>query len=243
MTTRRTAGTVLAALALTGAAACGSGSDQAPAAPTGSPAAPPAGGAAGSQAGDATRQAFGQANQGALGLVALGGLGTDKGVGDQVKGLAPDVTSQGQALLDQVRRAATAAGVALGDQLDAQQQALVADLQARSGQPFDGAWLQAAQATVQRARDAANAVLNDPNASPDAKAAARQALAGLDALAGRITAASSSAGASTPGSVGAGTGGQAAGSDDAGPVVLAGSGLVLLGAAGAAGLRARRSRA
>src|SRR4051794_37863560 len=96
--TRAAAGTVLAALALTGAAACGSGSDQAPSVPTGSAAPPSPGGDAGGGASDATRQAFGQANQGALGLVALGGLGTDKGVGDQVKGLAPDLTSQGQAL-------------------------------------------------------------------------------------------------------------------------------------------------
>ncbi|GAA2857973.1 hypothetical protein GCM10010472_14210 [Pseudonocardia halophobica] len=243
--TRAAAGTVLAALALTGAAACGSGSDQAPPAPTGS-AAPAPGGATpapGGQASDATREAFGQANQGALGLVALGGLGTDKGVGDQVTGLAPDLTSQGQALLDQVKQAASAQGVALGDQLDAQQQALIADLQARNGQPFDAAWLQAAQSALQQARDAADAVLNDPNASADAKAAAQQALAQLDALAAKISAASSSAGASTPGSVNAGSGGQAAGSDDVLPVVLAGSGLVLLGAAGAAGVRARRSRA
>ncbi|MEU7819149.1 DUF4142 domain-containing protein, partial [Pseudonocardia sp. NPDC049154] len=236
--TRATAGTVLAALALTGAAACGSGSEQPPSVPTGSAAPPSPGGDAGGEASDATRQAFGQANQGALGLVALGGLGTDKGVGDQVKGLAPDLTSQGQALLDQVKQAASAQGVTLGDQLDAQQQALVADLQARSGQPFDAAWLQAAQSTLQQARDAADAVLNDPNASPDAKAAARQALAQLDALAAKISAASSSAGASTPGSVDAGNGGQAAGTDDVLPIVLAGSGLVLLGAAGAAGVRA-----
>jgi len=249
--TRAAAGTVLAALALTGAAACGSGSDQGPPAPTGSAAPPsPGGGSAapspGGDAGgasDATRQAFGQANQGALALVALGGLGTDKGVGEQVQGLAPDLTSQGQALLDQVRQAATAQGVTLGDQLDARQQALVADLQARSGQPFDAAWLQAAQSTLQQARDAATAVIDDPNASADAKSAARQALAQLDALAARLSGASSSAGASTPGSVDAGTGGQATGTDDVLPVVLAGSGLVLLGAAGAAGYRARRTRA
>uniref|UniRef100_UPI0015F0F241 DUF4142 domain-containing protein n=1 Tax=Pseudonocardia pini TaxID=2758030 RepID=UPI0015F0F241 len=155
-TTRIAAGTTLAALALTGAVACSSPSDQAPANPTGD-AAPPQGGPAG-QVGDATRTAFGQANQGALALVALGGLGTEKGVGDQVKGLAPDLTTQGQALLDQVKQAATAAGVTLGDQLDAQQQALVADLRSRTGQPFDTAWLQAAQSLVQQARDAANAV-------------------------------------------------------------------------------------
>ncbi|GAA4559704.1 DUF4142 domain-containing protein [Pseudonocardia xishanensis] len=234
-TTRIAAGTLLSALALTGAVACSSPSDQAPAPqPTGD-AAPPAG------VDDATRAAYGQANQGALALVALGGLGTEKGVGAQVQGLAPDLTSQGQALLDQVKQAATAAGVTLGDQLDAQQQALIADLQSRSGQPFDTAWLQAAQSLLQQARDAANAVLNDPNASPEAKAAARDALAELDALAARLSSASSSAGASTPGSVNAGTGGQAADADDLLPLVLAGSGLVLLGAGGYTARR--RSRA
>lgn len=235
---RLTAGTLLSALALTGAVACSSPSDQAPAIPTGDSA--PAPDAPG-QVSDATREAYGQANQGALALVALGGLGTEKGVGEQVQGLAPDLTSQGQALLDQVKQAATAAGVTLGDQLDAQQQALVADLSARTGQPFDTAWLQAAQSLAQQARDAANAVLNDPNASPEAKAAAQEALRRLDALAAQLSSASSSAGASTPGSVNAGTGGQAAGSDDVLPMILAGSGLVLLGAGGAAA--ARRNRA
>ncbi|GAA1843293.1 hypothetical protein GCM10009836_23310 [Pseudonocardia ailaonensis] len=239
---RAAAGTVLAALALTGAAACSSGGDQPPALPTGS-VAPPATGTPAPGATDAARQAFGQANQGALALVALGGIGNDKGVGDQVKGLAPDLKSQGQALLDQVKQAATAAGVTLGDQLGAQQQAVLADLQARSGQPFDAAWLQAAQTAMQQARDAANAILNDPNASADAKAAARDLLAKLDALAGKVSAAASSAGAATPGSVNAGTGGQAASSDDVLPIVLAGSGLVLLGAAAGAGARARRTRA
>jgi predicted outer membrane protein len=239
---RAAAGTVLAALALTGAAACSSGGDQPPALPTGSVAPPAPGG--GNQTSDAARQAFGQANQGALALVAFGGIGTEKGVGDQVKGLAPDLTSQGQALLAQVKQAATAAGVTLGDQLDARQQAVLADLQARSGQPFDAAWLQAAQTAMQQARDAANAILNDPNASADAKAAARDLLAKLDALAGKVSSAASSAGAATPGSVNAGTGGQAASSDsdDVLPIVLAGSGLVLLGAAGV-GLRSRRTRA
>lgn len=238
---RLTTGTLLSALALTGAVACSSPSDQAPAIPTDTAApAPDAGG----QATDATREAFGQANQGALALVALGGLGTEKGVGEQVTGLAPELTTQGQALLDQVKQAATAAGVTLGDQLDAQQQALVADLQARSGQPFDTAWLQAAQSLMQQARDAAQAVLADPNATPEAKAAAQEALRKLDALAGRVNAATSAAGATTPGAVNAGTGGQAAGSDDVLPVILAGSGLVLLGAGGVAAARTRtRTRA
>jgi predicted outer membrane protein len=233
---RLTAGTLLSALALTGAVACSSAPEQAPPMPADTAA--PAPGAS-----DAVREAYGQANQGALALVALGGLGTEKGVGAQVQGLAPDLTSQGQGLLDQVKQAATAAGVTLGDQLDAQQQALVADLQARSGQPFDTAWLQAAQTLMQQAREAANAILNDPNASPEAKAAAQDALRRLDALAAQLSSASSSAGAATPGSVNAGTGGQAAGSDALAPIVLAGSGLVLLGAGGVVAARNRRTRA
>ncbi|MCW0216241.1 MAG: DUF4142 domain-containing protein [Pseudonocardia sp.] len=236
---RVAAGTMLVAVALTGAAACSSG-EQAPAMPTPGQAAPPNPGAAAGQVSDATRQAFGQANQGALALVALGGLGTDQGVGDQVKGLAPDLTSQGQALLDQVKQAATAQGVVLGDQLDAQQQSLIADLQSRSGQPFDAAWLQAATTLIEQARTAANAVLNDPNASPEAKAAARDALAKLDALAAKVQSAASSAGAATPGSVNAGTGGQAA-SESAPllPLALGGAGLVLIGGAA---VWTRRSR-
>jgi hypothetical protein len=43
--------------------------------------------------------------------------------------------------------------------------------------------------------------------------------------------------------VNAGTGGQAAGADDVLPIVLAGSGLVLLGAGGVAAARSRRTRA
>jgi predicted outer membrane protein len=238
---RLTAGTMLVAVALTGAAACSSG-DQAPAAPTPDAVAPPNPGNAAGQPTDATRQAFGQANQGALALVALGGLGTDKGVGEQVQGLAPGVTSQGQALLDQVKQAATAQGVALGDQLDAQAQAVVTDLQSRSGRPFDAAWLQAATSVIDQARAAADAVLNDPNASPEAKTAARNALAKLDELAAQVRSASSSAGASTPGSVNAGTGGQAASSAESAPVLplaVSGLGIVLIGGAAA---WTRRSR-
>jgi hypothetical protein len=234
---RAVSGTLIVAAALVGVASCSSGG--APAAPTD---APPVSGAPSPGASDATRQAFGQANQGALALVALGGLGTDKGVGAQVTGLAPELTQQGQALLDQVKQQATAAGVTLGDQLGAQQQALIADLQARSGQPFDTAWLQAAQTLMQQARDGANAILDDPTASADAKAAAQQTLSQLDALAARLSAASASAGASTPGSVNAGTGGQAASADSALPYALGGAGVVLLGAAGAVALR-RRSEA
>jgi predicted outer membrane protein len=234
---RTAAGTVLAALAIVAVPACSSGAgDQAPppsAAPSAAPAAPAAG-----QPTDAQRAAFGQAHQGALALVALGGLGTDQGVGDQVKGLAPDLTTQGQALDAQVRAQATAAGVVLGDQLGAQQQAVVADLQARSGPPFDQAWLRAALDMEQQARAAATAILDDPVASPEAKQAARDALATLDALRAKLQAASATAGAGTPSSVNTGTGGQAA-DDDVLPVALLGIGALLL--AGAGLWRRRRS--
>ena len=230
---RIAAGTLVAGLALAGAAACSSGSSDAPA-PGATP--PPAASAqpgAGGQATDAQRAAFGQAHQGALALVALGGLGTDQGVGDQVKGLAPDVTAQGQALDKAIRDQATAQGVALTDALTAQQQQVINDLQARSGQPFDQAWLRAALDMEQQARDAANAILNDPGASAEAKQAAQDALTKLDALHAKLTAASGTAGSSTPGSVNAGTGGQAAeGADAALPIALIGGGAVLLAGAG-----------
>ena len=180
---RTAVGTVLAALAIVALPACSSGAtDQAPA-PSAAPSA--AAPAAGSPT-DAQRAAYGTAHQGALVLVALGGLGTEQGDGDQVKGLAPDVTAQGQALDAQVRAQATAAGVVLGDQLAAEHQALVADLKARNGQPFDQAWLRAALDMEQQARDAATTILNDPNASPEAKQAARDALAKLDALCAKL---------------------------------------------------------
>ena len=230
---RIAAGTLIAGLALVGAAACSSGTDANAPAPGATP--PPAASAqpgAGGQATEAQRAAFGQAHQGALALIALGGLGTNQGDGDQVKGLAPDVTSNGQALDQAIRDQAAAQGVALTDGLTAQQQQVITDLQARNGQPFDQAWLRAALDMEQQARDAANAILNDPNASPEAKQAAQDALAKLDALKTKLTSASTSSGSADPGSVNAGTGGQAASSDDVLPIALVGGGAILLVGAG-----------
>ncbi|HEY2202919.1 MAG TPA: DUF4142 domain-containing protein [Pseudonocardia sp.] len=173
------------------------------------PNAAPPGPAPAAQGNSTLATALGNAHQGAAALIALGGLGTAKGIGEQVKGLAPELTSQGQAIDQQIRQQAQASGATLNDQLSQEQQATIADLQARSGEPFDQAWLRAASDLMQQARDAANAVLNDPSASPEAKAAAQDTLTKLDALRSRLERASSSAGAATPGSVNAGTGGQA----------------------------------
>ena len=57
------------------------------------------------------------------------------------------------------------------------------DLQARGGQEFDQAWLRAVTVVVEQGREAANAVLSSPDASGEAKAAAGNVLARLDALA------------------------------------------------------------
>ncbi|MFC5992818.1 DUF4142 domain-containing protein [Pseudonocardia hispaniensis] len=239
---RLAVGTGLAALALVGVASCTSPSQQAPGPapgtpPASAPATAPGAGQAtapgAGQATDAQRAALGQAHQGALALVALGGLGAQQGIGEQVRTLGPQLQEQGQNLDQQVRAAATAQGVVLGDQLSAQQQSMLTDLQARTGQSFDQAWLRAVLDMQQQARDAANAVLNDPNATPEAKASAQRTLAQLDALLAQLRQAADAAGAATPGAVDAGTGGQAATrSAPIGALSLIGLGVVLLGGAG-----------
>jgi predicted outer membrane protein len=230
----------LAALALVGVASCSSGEPAAP--PPGqdappisaAPAQPAQPGAAGDAQNPAGPQggALGTAVQGAAGLAALGGLGQAQGAGDQVRGLGAQLEAEGQALSDQLRQAATAQGATLDEQPTAEQQAILADLQARSGEPFDQAWLRAAMQAQQQAREAAEAVLASPDASEEAKAAARDALARLDTLTAGLQQAGSSAGAGTPGAVNAGSGGQAA--QDLAPVValgLLGAGSALLGGA------------
>ena len=147
-----------------------------------------------------------QAHQAALGLVALGGLGGEKGTTDALRTLAGRVTSEGRALDEQIRTLATAQGLTLSDDVGAQIQGVLNDLQARSGQPFDQAWLRAVGDLVEQGRAAANAVLSSPDASDEAKAAARDALARLDALAAALRDAAGAAGAGTPSSVNAGYG-------------------------------------
>ena len=112
------------------------------------------------------------------------------------------------------------------------------DGSARSGEQFDQAWLRAASQMQQQVRAAANAVLADENASDEAKAAAQDALKRLEALTEGLQQAAAPAGASTPKSVNAGTGGQAAG--DVTPAAL---GLVAFGALLLAGALWWRRRA
>jgi predicted outer membrane protein len=171
----------------------------------------------------------GQAHQAALGLIALGGLGTQKG-SDALHSLADQVTSDGRAVDDKIRALAGAQGLTLTDDLGSTIQGTLNDLQARSGQPFDQAWLRAVGDLVAQARDAMNAVLSSPNASEEAKAAARDALARLDALAAAVRDASGKAGAGTPSKVPAGTGGQAAEAPVL-PAALVGLGALLVGSA------------
>jgi hypothetical protein len=172
-----------------------------------------------------------QAHQAALGLVALGGLGSDKGTTDGLRALADRVSTEGRALDEQIRTLATAQGLTQTDDVGAQIQGVLNDLQGRSGQPFDQAWLRAVGDLVEQGRAAANAVLSSSDSSDEAKAAARDALARLDALAAAIRDAATTSGAGTPNSVNAGTGGQAADTDPALPAALVGLGALLLAAA------------
>ena len=240
--------TAMAALALLGSA-CSPGQPAATTAPTatagasatpgaGSPSSGTVGTAAPSDASGPSADQVGQAHQAALGLVALGELGTEKGTTDALRALAGRVTSEGRALDEQIRALAAEQGFTLTDDVGTQIQGVLDDLQARSGQPFDQAWLRAVGDLLEQGRAAANAVLSSPDSSDEAKAAARDALARLDALAAAIRDAAGAAGAGTPSAVNAGTGGQAAQAPVV-PAVLVGLGAVLLGVA----VRLRRRRA
>lgn len=235
---RLAAAVALAVVALFGAA-CSAGPPPPPPPPPGAAAAPPPPGGApapaepsaapsGANAAGASDQ-IGQAHQAALGLVALGALGTQKG-SEALKGVADQVTTEGRAVDDKIKAMATAGGLTLSDDLGAQIQGVLNDLQARSGQPFDQGWLTAVGNMITQARTAANGVLDDPNASADAKAAAQDALTRLAALESSLKDASGKAGAGTPSSVNAGTGGQAA-EEPVLPAALVGLGALLLGTA------------
>ena len=238
--TRLALATAVAVVALLGAA-CSAGQPAATTAPTGTAAASATPGAGAASTGTAGTSApsgasglsadqAAQAHQAALGLVALGELGGEKGTTDALRTLAGRVTSEGRALDEQIRTLATAQGLTLSDDVGAQIQGVLNDLQARSGQPFDQAWLRAVGDLVEQGRAAANAVLSSPDASDEAKAAARDALARLDALAAALRDAAGAAGAGTPSAVNAGTGGQAAQAPML-PAALVGLGALLLGVA------------
>jgi predicted outer membrane protein len=245
--TRLLLATALTVVALLGGA-CSAGQPAATTTPSGTAGASATAGAGGSGTGTAVAPSgasglsadqAAQAHQAALGLVALGGLGTEKGTTDGLRALADRVSTEGRALDEQVRTLATAQGLTLTDDVGAQIQGVLNDLQGRSGQPFDQAWLRAVGDLVEQGRAAANAVLSSPDASDEAKAAARDALARLDALAAAIRDVATTSGAGTPNSVNAGTGGQAADTDPALPAALVGLGALLLAAA----LRLRRRKA
>ncbi|WP_219412960.1 DUF4142 domain-containing protein [Pseudonocardia nigra] len=218
----------LACLAIVAVASC-SATDPAAESQGAPPAAAPTEPDGDGASGDVQRSALGRANQGALTLVALGGLGREQAAGDEVRDLGTRLATEGQAFLDRLQQAATAQGVALGDFPSAEQQALLADLRARSGQPFDQAWLRTAMQVQQQARDAATAILSSADASAEARDAAESLLALLDGMNAEIRRAATSAGADTPAAVDAGTGGQAA--TDAPPGVALGllaAGVVLV---------------
>jgi predicted outer membrane protein len=243
--TRLLLATALTVVALLGGA-CSTGQPAATTTPSGTAGASATAGAGGSGTGTAapsgasglSADQAAQAHQAALGLVALGGLGTEKGTTDGLRALADRVSTEGRALDEQIRTLATEQGLTLTDDVGAQIQGVLNDLQGRSGQPFDQAWLRAVGDLVEQGRAAANAVLSSPDASDEAKAAARDALARLDALAAAIRDAATTSGAGTPNSVNAGTGGQAD-TDPALPAALVGLGALLLAAA----LRLRRRKA
>jgi uncharacterized protein DUF4142 len=172
--------------------------------------------------------ALGAAGSAASAIAALGGLGQAQGAAQNVRELGAQYSTDGQALLDQLK--ASAGGV-LDAQPSADQQSTLADLRARSGEQFDQAWLRAAEQLQQQVRDAANAVLADENATDEAKAAAQEALNRLDSLAEGLKQAAAPAGAATPKAVDAGSGGQAAGDVTPAAIVLVGLGALLLAGA------------
>lgn len=172
--------------------------------------------------------ALGAAGAAASAIAALGGLGQAQGAAQNVRDLGAQYSTDGQALLDQLK--ASAGGV-LAAEPSAEQQATLADLRARSGEQFDQAWLRAADQLQQQVRDAANAVLADENASAEAKAAAQEALNRLDSLAEGLKQATAPSGATTPKAVDAGNGGQAAGDVTPAAIVLVGIGALLLAGA------------
>jgi Domain of unknown function (DUF4142) len=172
--------------------------------------------------------ALGAAGSAASAIAALGGLGQAQGSAQNVRELGAQYSTDGQALLDQLK---AGGGDMLPTEPTAEQQATLADLRARTGEQFDQAWLRAADQLQKQVRDAANAVLADENASADAKSAAQEALERLDSLAEGLQQASAPAGAATPNAVDAGSGGQAVGDVTTAAIGLVGFGALLLAGA------------
>ncbi|HVL84094.1 MAG TPA: DUF4142 domain-containing protein [Pseudonocardia sp.] len=190
---------ITVALAVAAPTACspapppGEGSPAQSAAASGGPSPAPGGVATVEQ-----RGLVGGAHRGALALVALGSLAQERGAGQDVRGLGGEVAGAGRAIDEQVRAFATERGIVLGDQIDAQTQAMLEDLQARAGGPFDQAWLRAVLDLQQQARAPAEAVLAAPDASRELKDTMRDGLARLDAAVARLQTAAESTGTQRP---------------------------------------------
>jgi hypothetical protein len=170
---------------------------------------------------DVPADRVGRAHQAALGLIALGTLGAEKGGSDAVRALGEQVTADGRAFDERIRALATGAGIALGDDLGAVEQALVGAVGQRTGPTFDAGWRQAVLDLARGARADAVAV-RDSAASEEAKAAARDVLTRMDALDAALRGT-----AAPPAAVPAGSGGQAA-SPSPVPIALIGLGALLL---------------
>ncbi|SFM93896.1 protein of unknown function [Pseudonocardia ammonioxydans] len=198
----RTVGASVAALALVGLTACGGETPQVPNVPTELPQVPGVGD---------PRQAFGDAHQKALGLAALGGVGLEQGVGQQVKDLAPQVQAEGQQIDERLRGLASGIGVSLPDQVSPEIQAQVDELKAQSGEQFDQGWLQAAQEQVGQLNDQAQGLLNVPGLPPEQVEQARAQVTNLGELKTKLDEAAVAAGVAAPGGEGAG---DAAGGED-----------------------------
>jgi predicted outer membrane protein len=147
------------------------------------PGAPPIGAPQqpGADVGAERRAEFGRAHRSALALLGLGALGAERASTPEIRALAARLEADGRALDDRLRALATAQGVALGDPIGAGQQGVLADLQERTGRPFDAAWTRAVLDLHQQVRATADAVLASSAGPADALAGARDALAGLDA--------------------------------------------------------------
>jgi putative membrane protein len=221
MSVRHILSVAAAALALAALTACSGTQTPAPAPPGAAPGAGQPGTAPG--AGQ-----LGTAHQNAAALAALAALGKEKG-GAQVRTLAEQIGDEALRLDEQIRAVAASSGVTLDESASADQQALLADLNARSGASFDQAWTRAVLDLYAKLKTDAEAVLNSPTAAEEAKAAARAALADLDAAMTQLQA--GEPGAAPPTGVDTGTGGQAQDGLPVLPVALLAAGALLVGGA------------
>jgi predicted outer membrane protein len=111
----------------------------------------------------------GQAHRAALGLIAVGELGAEKGSTTAMRSLARRTAADGRALDQQIRELATADGLVLTDDVDADTQGVLADLGTRSGRDFDEAWLAAVADLIGQGRQGADGLLGSAQAGSVAR--------------------------------------------------------------------------